>query len=238
MTQDALKDARDRRNTRSKLVIDGMVLPMKRYATATYSSFSLLTIVLVLFMDNADRYPFIAPNACFPCECDRDMVIQNCNLAKEVEAFRELKLYSKGITAIADGAFADLFTVRVLSLYNNSISTIEQTQLQGLDNTKIIFLNFNKLESLDPVIFVEPTQQLGYLWVTGNNNATCETVGRRGGLPDDVVCVDDTVCTVKLPYLLADGICNGEKDGYKTAECHDDGGDCKGDNVRWYDSVV
>ena len=89
MTQDALKDARDRRNTHNKLVIDGMVLPMKRYATATYSSLSLLTIVLVLFMDNADRYPFIAPNPCFPCECDRDMVIQNCNLAKEVEAVRQ-----------------------------------------------------------------------------------------------------------------------------------------------------
>lgn len=88
MTQDALADARNRRNTHSKLVIDGMVLPMKRYATATYSFCTLVTILLVLFTSNKDRYPFVAPNPCFPCECDRDMVLQNCNLAKEVEAVR------------------------------------------------------------------------------------------------------------------------------------------------------
>lgn len=85
-------------------------------------------------------------------------------------------------------------------------------------------------------MFNKPTNQLSYLWVTGNANTTCEMLGARGGFPNATAellpytCVDDTVCTVELPYLLADGICNGKKDGYETAECQYDGGDCKSDS--------
>ena len=87
------------------------------------------------------------------------------------------------------------------------------------------------LETFDPMIFEKPTKKLGYLWVTGNNNATCDDLGARGDFPRDVVCVDDTVCDVELPYLLADGICNGKEKGYATAECMYDGNDCDNSGV-------
>ena len=77
------------------------------------------------------------------------------------------------------------------------------------------------------------TPGLAYLWLTGNGNTTC------GGLtaapnqtqptfPGGMQCVDDSVCDVDLPYLLADDVCNGKKKGYNTKECQADGGDCKG----------
>lgn len=97
------------------MMVDGIVEPMPRWATLTYSVTTLAVITATVLFQCRDRFPVLDTNPCRPCLCDelddasgiggggRPTIrreLTGCPLVREIAAVQGLELSDMGITRI------------------------------------------------------------------------------------------------------------------------------------------
>jgi len=100
-----------------------------------------------LFLGSRDRYPFSNGDACRPCTCSAEAVLESCTIPATLGVIH-LYLDGKGISGIAPGAFSGLNLLRNLDVSHNNISTLSEGAFDGLHRLITLILSANALRTL------------------------------------------------------------------------------------------
>jgi hypothetical protein len=120
---------------------------LPRKAAVIFGALSLSTL-LAIVLSGQTGYPFNT-QACRPCSCSKDGVLQHCPLDVS-----RLHLARRGIKRIATGAFRKLDNLEYLNLPFNSITTLENGTFVDLPKLRILsfWSNFVEPSSLHSTI--------------------------------------------------------------------------------------
>jgi hypothetical protein len=152
---------------------DPSKLPRKAAIGLGLVSFAMLALV---FLMKRDIYPW-NPDACRPCDCSGNMVLERCAVDGQ-----RLVLSRRGITRIKAGAFNDARNLEFLQLSLNTIETLPAGAFVGASNLKSLMLNYNELFFFEAGAFHNLTQ-LTQLYL--DNNAL-SSLGDLGGAMSDL----------------------------------------------------
>ncbi|XP_075787932.1 leucine-rich repeat-containing G-protein coupled receptor 5 isoform X3 [Pelodiscus sinensis] len=130
---------------------DGMLLRADcsdRGLTAVPSNLSLFTSYLDLSMNNITKLP--------------------SNPLHNLRFLEELRLAGNGLTYIPKGAFAGLFSLKVLMLQNNELKQVPNEALQNLRSLQSLRLDANHINYVPPNCF-SGLVSLRHLWLDDNS---------------------------------------------------------------------
>jgi hypothetical protein len=130
-------------------------------------------------------------------------------------------LPANAISTLEAGVFDGAPTLRTIVLRDNPLMSLCAGALAGLDELRNLFLDGSgELRVVEPGMFAD-TPRMASVWVAGSAlNCT------RLGLPGGVTCFDDVMCDVEQIAWIGNHDCDDVCEGYNTAECAWDGGDC------------